>query len=157
MSSLDVQPKPRGLNMLAVRRWHNYLSIFFAPAILFFAFSGLLQVIGLHESRGSTTYHPPAWIVTLASIHKDQVLPDNHDDHDGHDADHHDGPPGAGPSHHEEQSFGPLKVFASALALGLILTTLLGITIALRNPSMRLTSMILLAVGTLLPAVLIAV
>jgi hypothetical protein len=151
MSSLDVQPKPRGLNMLAVRRWHNYLSIFFAPAILFFAFSGLLQVVGLHEARGSTTYHPPAWIVTLASIHKDQVLPDNHDDHDGHGTDHHEG----SPPHHEEQAFGPLKIFASALALGLIFTTLLGITIALRNPVMRRTSLILLAAGMLLPVALI--
>jgi uncharacterized iron-regulated membrane protein len=151
MSSLDVQPKPRGLNMLAVRRWHNYLSIFFAPAILFFAFSGLLQVVGLHEARGSTTYHPPAWIVTLASIHKDQVLPDNHDDHDGHDTDHHEG----SPQHHGEQAFGPLKIFASALALGLIFTTLLGITIALRNPVMRRTSLILLAAGMLLPVALI--
>jgi hypothetical protein len=145
--------------MRTVRQWHNYLSIFFAPAILFFAFSGALQVLGLHEARGSATYHPPGWIVTLASIHKDQVLPDAHDEHEDHDADAHAGPPpGAAPHpHHEEEGLTPLKIFALALALGLIFTALLGITIALKNPTMRRTSLILLGAGALIPLMLIVV
>ncbi|MEI9932338.1 MAG: hypothetical protein WDM89_17800 [Rhizomicrobium sp.] len=144
--------------MLRLRRWHSYLSIFFAPAILFFAFSGLLQVLGLHESRGNETYHPPAWIVTIASLHKDQVLPKRHDEHEDHDAGPQAGPPKGEPHHHhddDDEAFVPLKPFAIAVALGLIATALLGIAIALQNLSMRRTSLILLLVGTAIPLILI--
>ena len=143
--------------MLLLRRWHSYLSIFFAPAILFFAFSGLLQVLGLHESRGSETYHPPAWIVTIASLHKDQVLAKDHE-HEDHDAHPESGPPKAEPHHHDDdETFVPLKPFAIAVALGLIATALLGIVIALQNPSMRRTSIVLLLAGTAIPLALIAI
>jgi len=37
--------------MLKVRLVHFYLGVFFAPLILFFALSGVLQVFKLHEVR----------------------------------------------------------------------------------------------------------
>jgi hypothetical protein len=56
--------------MMVVRQIHAYLSVFVAPTILFFAFTGALQLFSLHEAHGD--YQPPALIEKLASVHKDQ-------------------------------------------------------------------------------------
>ena len=63
----------------AVRLTHLYLGAFFAPSILFFALTGAFQTFSLHETTRGSSYKPPAWIVTLAHIHKKQtaVLPVN--------------------------------------------------------------------------------
>jgi hypothetical protein len=39
-----------------LRLLHRYMGLFFSPAILFFAFSGGLQVFNLHKSDKSTGY-----------------------------------------------------------------------------------------------------
>lgn len=61
--------------MRRLRQIHNWLGAFFAPAILFFALSGALQTFNLHENKGGGPYKPPAWIVVMAKLHKDQTLP----------------------------------------------------------------------------------
>ena len=61
--------------MLNFRKLHRYLGVFFTPAILFFAFTGALQTFGLHESKQRGEPPPVAWIAALASVHKDQHLP----------------------------------------------------------------------------------
>ena len=61
-----------------VRQLHLYLGVFFAPAILFFAFSGSLQLFSLHEGHPGESYQPPKWIEELASIHKDQRIAEHH-------------------------------------------------------------------------------
>src|SRR3954462_9298035 len=58
----------------AARQLHLYLGLFFAPSIIFFAFTGCLQTFSFHENKNPGDHHPQ-WIATLASIHKDQVLP----------------------------------------------------------------------------------
>jgi hypothetical protein len=55
---------------MLIRQIHAYLSVFVAPTILFFAFTGVLQLYGLHEAHGG--YHPPALIEKLGRVHKDQ-------------------------------------------------------------------------------------
>lgn len=54
------------------RATHLYLGIFTTPALLFFAFTGAMQSINLHESTPASDYKPPAWIVRLAQLHKKQ-------------------------------------------------------------------------------------
>ena len=57
---------------------HLYFGVFIAPALLFFAFTGAVQSLGLHETnREHPNYKPAHWIETLAQIHKKQtdVLP----------------------------------------------------------------------------------
>ena len=44
--------------------------MFIAPSVLFFAFTGSLQLFSLHEAHGS--YQPPALIAALGTVHKDQ-------------------------------------------------------------------------------------
>lgn len=57
-----------------VRYTHLYLGVFIAPALLFFAFTGALQTFSLHETIRGSSYKPPAWIATLAQIHKKQTM-----------------------------------------------------------------------------------
>src|SRR5580698_6804890 len=56
-----------------VRQLHLYLGVFIAPAVLFFAFTGALQSLNLHEATPGRTYKPAAWIITLAQLHKKQT------------------------------------------------------------------------------------
>ena len=154
--------------MRSLRQLHHYVGVFLAPAILFFAVSGAVQTFRLGEDKGWGGT-PPAALVWMTSVHKDQTLPhakpekpapkpdaakpaakaEADDDHD-HDHDHdHQAPHGPSPL--------PLKIFVVVLALGLITSTLLGITIALNNRAMRRTSIVMLAAGTVLPLLLLLV
>ena len=65
-------PKPASILKL-VRQLHLYLGVFIAPAGLFFAFTGALQSLNLHEIIPGRAYKPAAWIVTLAQLHKKQT------------------------------------------------------------------------------------
>ena len=55
-----------------IRKVHLYLGIFTTPALLFFAFTGAMQTFSLHETTPGSSYRPPAWIATLAQLHKKQ-------------------------------------------------------------------------------------
>lgn len=65
--------------MATTHRWlksfrtlHLYFGVFTAPALLFFAFTGALQSVNLHEAARGGDYKPPAWIASLAHMHKKQ-------------------------------------------------------------------------------------
>lgn len=169
--------------MRRLRNIHHWLGVFFAPMILFFAFSGALQTFSLHENKGGGPYKPPAWIVVLAKIHKDQTLPQPGPERHGHahDRDAANGPPMAQGEHdhdaaapaaqpdrdadHDHDADAapkasrpsplPLKIFVLLLSIGLMTSTVLGIWIALKMRAMRRLTLILLAAGTLVPIVLL--
>lgn len=42
--------------------------------LLFFAITGGLQTFGLHESSRGSDYKPPAWLATVAQLHKKQTI-----------------------------------------------------------------------------------
>ena len=70
------------------RQIHTYFGLFIAPALLFFAFTGAVQTLSLHEAAGSA-YKPPAILAVWGQIHKKQtwVLPVRRQGaRDGHDA-----------------------------------------------------------------------
>jgi hypothetical protein len=96
--------------MKRIRQIHFYLGVFFAPLIILFALSGALQTFRLQESPKGSTYTPPAWIVKLADIHKDQRA--------AHE-------PG------RRRSL-PLQWFVVIMSVGLISSTLLGIYMAFK-------------------------
>jgi len=56
-----------------VRKVHKYTGLFFAPAIIFFSITGILQVFGLHEAEGGRP-QPPAIVAASASLHKHQAI-----------------------------------------------------------------------------------
>jgi hypothetical protein len=146
--------------MKRLRQLHLYLGTLFAPAIFFFAFSGALQTFDLHTSEPGSADKPPAWIVTLAEIHKDQRLAKPHKRR---------APPPidaaaksehpqelASPEHQSEQhSPLPLKVFVLLLAIGLMATAVLGIYMAFHKRNNRRLTWIMLATGFVLPIALL--
>ena len=58
----------------AIRLTHLYSGVFLAPAILFFAITGGLQMFSLHETTRGSSYVPPAILVHLAQLHKKATL-----------------------------------------------------------------------------------
>lgn len=149
----------------ALRKYHHYIGVFLAPAILLFSISGALQTFRLNEEKGWGGT-PPTWMVWVAAVHKDQAPPREKraapkpaapaaaaasaNDHD------HDAPPAAKTSAPGKRpSPLPLKIFVVLMALGLIVSTLLGVTIALNNRATRRVSILMLVAGTMLPCILL--
>jgi hypothetical protein len=149
----------------AIRKYHHYIGVFLAPAILLFSISGALQTFRLNEEKGWGGT-PPNWMIWVAAVHKDQAPPREKrgapkptvpvpvaasaDDHD------HDAPPAAkATALPKPPSPLPLKIFVVLMAIGLIVSTLLGVTIALNNRTTRRVSILMLAAGTVLPIVLL--
>jgi len=46
--------------------------VFTAPALLFLALTGGLQSVNLHEPSRGSGYTPPAWLASMAHMHKKQ-------------------------------------------------------------------------------------
>lgn len=153
-----------------VRQLHLYLGIFFAPSIIFFAFSGAFQLFGLHEGHPGDSYQPPKWIAKMASIHKDQTMEEHHGPPPGR-AGQPSRPPAMseqkkslrpdegqpGKRRDENTSTSALKWFFLAMAVGLIFTTFLGVYMAFKFNRSSALVWSLLAVGAAIPVALIAV
>src|ERR1700744_3372323 len=54
------------------RKTHLYFGLFISPALLFFALTGAVQTLSLHEAAGSS-YKPPALLAELGQLHKKQT------------------------------------------------------------------------------------
>lgn len=142
-----------------LRRYHHYLGLFFAPAIFFFALSGALQTFRLQEEKGWGGT-PPNWIVWLAAVHKDSGPPRERAAKPARAEPAMERPaaaqtPPPQPRGAARPSRLPMKIFAVLMSLGLMLSTALGVVIALNNRSMRRASLMLLAAGTVVPIALI--
>lgn len=166
-----------------IRLTHLYLGAFLAPALLFFAFTGALQTLGLHEGSRESSYKPPAWIVTLAQIHKKQTPflpvrrfpPPPSAGERPHPENMPDGKPAEGKPHaeqrHEPESASvapkpadppapkthhtlPMKIFFLFVCAGLAFSTLLGVYMSYKfNRNARLVTALLIA-GIVLPILL---
>jgi len=139
--------------MMTVRQVHTYIGAFIAPSVLFFAFTGSLQLFSLHEAHGA--YTPPAIIQALGRVHKDQVLKESPepasegaDAHDDHDHDHH---AAAAPT----WPVVALKWVFLAVAIGLITSTLLGLWLAFTFGRRKAVVLALFVAGAALPVLLL--
>ncbi|MBV9959040.1 MAG: PepSY domain-containing protein [Acidobacteria bacterium] len=119
--------------MKRIRQIHFYLGVFFAPLIVIFALSGALQTFRLQEAPKGSSYTPPAWIVKLADIHKDQR------------AAHVQGQP---------RSL-PLQWFVVVMSVGLICTSLLGIYMGFKFNYDKRLLLGLIALGFVIPLALL--
>lgn len=119
--------------MKRIRQIHFYLGVFFAPLIIIFALSGALQTFRLQETPKGSTYTPPAWIVKLADIHKDQR------------ASHEQG---------TKRSL-PLQWFVVLMAVGLISSSLLGVYMAFKYNYDKRLIFGLIAMGFIIPLALL--
>jgi hypothetical protein len=118
--------------MKFLRTLHLYLGCLFAPTLIFFAVSGSWQLFNWHESSRDHTYKAPHALVVLSDIHKDAHIPPT---------------PNRKPT--------PLRYFIFTAALGLILTTVVGVIMAYQFSQRPLVATICLAIGAILPATLL--
>lgn len=145
--------RPNTLRM--VRRYHQYLGLFFAPMILLFAVSGALQTFRLNEAKGYGG-PPPTWMVWIASVHKDQGPPrEPRKEKPKLAADQPRPGADAGARLVKRPSPLPLKIFVVLLSIALAVSTIMGVMIALANRALRRRSLALLALGTVMPIVLL--
>jgi hypothetical protein len=140
------------MTTMRIRQLHSYIGLFMAPSVLFFALTGAVQLFSLHEAHGD--YQPFALIEKLSSVHKDQVFAFG----DHHTPDAEANPPAAGPAgggqEDEEKSALStvmLKWFFVLVALCLVLSTALGLWMALTQMRRQRIAWVLLAAGTLIP------
>lgn len=163
-------PKPRSnpaLRFAAVRRIHTYLGLLIAPSVLLFAITGALQIYKLHE--GHEGYVPPPVVEKLGMVHKVQAYKARGK---------RPGPPsveGAKPATAPTAAKAPqskpaeaatpakpklattlLKAIFLLVSIALAAATVLGAWMAVAYGREKKLSWILLAVGTVIPAVLIA-
>src|SRR5882762_2672095 len=123
--------------MKSIRQLHFYIGIFFAPSIIFFAFTGALQTFSLHEDKEAGSHHPE-WIAKLAEIHKDQRLPQATEEQvvdaatpEQDEAQPVSTPKSAPPAPKHKPSL-PLKIFVLFMSTGLMLSSFLGIYMAFK-------------------------
>jgi hypothetical protein len=118
--------------MLFWRRLHLYLGCLFAPALIFFAVSGAWQLYRFHDNAKDGSYKAPQAVQALSAIHMNSHL--------------------AGT---RASVYAPLRTFSTAAAVGLVITTLLGVVMAFRFSRSVVTPIVCLAAGIAIPAVLL--
>jgi hypothetical protein len=159
------------------RKVHLYLGVFTAPALVFFAFTGAMQSFSLHETTQGSSYKPPAWIASLAQLHKKQTTavpvrrprpverPDGDAAKSKRSADAGSSAPNAGPGQvggqakapdqPAQKSHLPMKIFFLIVSVGLFLSTLTGIYMAYKYSHNKWLINGLLAAGIVIPLLLL--
>ncbi|HVY33270.1 MAG TPA: hypothetical protein VG960_02495 [Caulobacteraceae bacterium] len=137
-----------------VRKTHLYVGVFIAPVILFFAATGMLQILSLHQS--SPGYTAPVLLQRLGALHKDQVFGAPHRPPEAKPSK----PSAEGPPRPAPRPIGPvrwiLKGFFECVGAGLIVNTLMGLYMAYKiNRNAWLTGG-LFAAGIVVPVILVA-
>jgi uncharacterized iron-regulated membrane protein len=130
-----------------LRQLHFWLSLFFAPAIIFFALSGSMQALGFQDRTGA--YQPPAWVGLVANVHKHGMLkrPPKPMAQAARPS-----PPKAAKA---AASPNPFLFFMAILGVILAASAGLGIWIAFVNRNGRRTALLLLLAGLSVPVLLL--
>ena len=142
--------------MPKLRLVHFYLGVFFAPLIIFFALSGVLQVFKLHEAYRSVPGAQGDWIAWFGQFHKEQawipprVAPARPAAPDA-------APKGPPPDRERPETAKPMKWLVAAMGAALMITTILGLWIASGYRNRRRGFAIALAAGIVVPLALMVV
>ena len=146
-----------------LRQIHLYLGIFTAPAILFFAVSGVLQTFSLHQATRDGSYKPAKWIVMLAQVHKKQtfVVPFRKpltSSTSSPDTPAMPKPQSASPVTSEAPHNPlPLKIFFLAIGLSLSVSTISGLYMSWKYRRDRIVLAAILVSGIVGPLILMAI
>lgn len=153
----------RRLNPRLLRDLHLYLAVFFAPAIIFFAMTGVVQELGLHEASRDGSFRPAPIVEKLAQVHIHQRFAAPPRRSGGPSAATAAARPAAAAQPRQEAARqGPspattlTKWFFALSAVGLTLTSLLGVWIALTQSRHRILCWALLGLGGVIPILLLA-
>ena len=145
---------PAALQML-LRKWHAYIGMIIAPTVLLFATTGVLQIYELHEAHPG--YAPPAIVAKLGVLHKKQLYREGRRPQSAPSAKPPAERPPAGSQPKAEarrMSTTLLKAFFALASVGLVISTITGVWMTLRQPLHRMRHILLLVAGTVVPVVL---
>jgi uncharacterized iron-regulated membrane protein len=146
-----------------VRKLHLYFGLFIAPALLFFAFTGSMQTLSLHEAAG-TSYTAPHWLAELSQLHKNQTLTvperkaaaaDRKPAHAQDAASFPSAPAQPVTLEAKQRRHLPMKIFFLIVALGLFSSSLTGVYMAYKYERSRLLVSATLLAGILVPLLLL--
>jgi hypothetical protein len=132
------------------RKTHLYFGLFISPALLFFAFTGAVQTLSLHEIAGSS------YKTTVMPVRK---APEGGQAHDGGHADH-AGAPASAPQPTvtlagKQRQHLPMKIFFLVVAVGLLTSTATGIYMSYKYERSKLLVTGALVAGVVVPMVLL--
>lgn len=164
-------PKPKttrggpALRWNAIRQIHVYLSVFVAPSLIFFAATGALQTFRLPDEKTA-----PVLIQKLARAHKDDIFavkpprPKRAGGEGAHSHDHDNPGPGksdaalptAAAKPQPKPATQAVKWFFTVAAIGMIVSTLLGLWMALAYHKRKGVLLAVLIAGAAIPIVLLA-
>ena len=138
------------MNLMQLRTIHNYAGVFFAPTIIFFAITGVLQVFKLHETYRETPGAQGGAIAWMSQVHKEAALI----------------PPKVAPAKAAPRPAGApgeprrersnlFKWFAALMGISLAGASLAGLWIAYNYPKRRRSFFITFFAGLVLPIILL--
>jgi len=124
--------------------------VFFAPTIIFFAFSGVMQVLKLHEAYRAVPGAQGDWIAWMSQVHKEGALiPPRPAPAKASPAENR---PPAEPRKERSSAF---KWFAALMGVSLAGASLAGLYIAWSFPSRRKSFSATLVAGFVVPILLL--
>ena len=133
------------MNMATIRLAHYYAGVFFAPTIIFFALSGVLQVFKLHETYRETPGAQGGPIAWMSQVHKESALI----------------PPKVAPAAPAKaappkpERSAPFRWFAALMGVSLIGASLAGLWIAYNYPKRRRSYFATLIAGIVVPILIL--
>jgi len=119
--------------MRYLRRVHTYLGVFFAPLLLFFVGSGWYQLVD--RDRLKDPSEAETLVQKLRVVHTDQIYPKT----------------GA----RKQPAPTSFRYISIAMSAAIVITTLLGVVLAVRTLRPRWVAWVVLALGLLVPALLL--
>lgn len=148
------------------RKTHLYFGLFISPALLFFAITGAVQTLSLHEAAGSS-YKPPAVLAELGQLHKKQTtvlpvrkVPEGGPGHEGGGHGDHAAAQAGAPQQpvtlaSKQKQHLPMKIFFVLVSVGLLTSTLTGVYMSYKYERSRLLVTGTLVAGVVLPLILL--
>ncbi|HRD29827.1 MAG TPA: hypothetical protein PLO65_16125 [Caulobacter sp.] len=149
----------RAARLRFIRQLHLWVAVFVAPSLMLFAVTGMLQLFKLHEAEGG--YRPPPVIEKLGQVHIHQkyALRPVRRPSGAQPA-----PAASAPARGEAEAEEPAAPLGETLtrwtflvmSLGMAMSAVLGVWMSLSNTRQRRTTWLLLAAGTVLPILVLA-
>ena len=115
-----------------LRKIHLYLGCFFAPILLLFILTGLIQTFGLHHQWKGRAYTPAPIVQSLAEVHMNQRF-----------------------SLREVEVYPsfPFQIFVLCMSVGLMISIGIGIVMAFQSLKNPLLIWVSLISGILIPVI----
>ena len=150
----------RPATLKAIRLTHLYSGVFLAPAILFFAITGGLQMFSFHEASHAPGYVPPAILVSLSRLHKKATLSGPPPPPAKPAPRQTPTPPPSLPKPPAKPGWSehlPMKIFFAIVAVGLVISTLTGLIMSFKYTRRKIIPSLVLLAGVAVPALLLLI